>query len=99
MSDEDEDEQHRRRTPARVGERGPRPKACQKDYDKLVKVAWDAGWRCVRKPNGYVQCFPPPGSPPPRPGDPYFVQVPCTPSKQGTLNITKRKFRRFGLDL
>lgn len=68
-----------------------RPKACKPDFDKFVKAAWDAGWWCERRSDNYVKCLHPDGN--------QYVHVPCTPSKQGTWNITRRKFRRAGLDL
>lgn len=82
--------------PKRVANRNAqRPRAPRKDYDKLVKAAWDAMWWCERRSNGYIVCHPPPGSP--QPPGPDFVLVPCTPSKQGTLNRVTRNFRKRGL--
>jgi hypothetical protein len=74
----------------------PRPKAGKKDYDKLVKAAWDARWWCYRRSDGYIVCCPPPGNPEP-PGQPNFVLVPSTPSKQGTLDRVTRGLRKRGL--
>lgn len=77
--------------PQREGYTGKRPRACKKDYDKLVKQAWAEGWWCERRSDGYVVCKPPDGS--------TFVVVPCTPSKQGTLDRVRRQFRKRGLDV
>lgn len=85
--DGDDDEMH----PERRDFTGERPRAQRKDYDRLVKAAWDAGWWCYRKKNNYIVCKPPGGG--------KWVTVPSTPSKQGTLNITTRKFRNSGLDV
>jgi hypothetical protein len=67
------------------------PKACRPEYTVFVKAAWKAGWWCERRSDNYVKCWHPDGI--------QFVNVPCTPSKQGTWNITRRKFRRAGLDV
>ena len=69
----------------------PCPRACKKEYRRLVKAAWDAGWWCERTRKNYIRCY--------RPEDNQMVLVPCTPSKQGTLNRTTDKFRKLGLDV
>lgn len=67
------------------------PKACRPEYTKLVKAAWKAGWWCERRSDNYVKCWHPDGV--------RYANVPCTPSKQGTWNITRRKFLRAGVDV
>jgi hypothetical protein len=68
-----------------------RPKAPDKDIDKYVKKAWDAGWRCVLRRSNYIQCYPPDG------GEP--VTVKCTPSEGRYLKNLRGAFKRAGLDL
>jgi hypothetical protein len=95
-ADDDDSSWH----PKRLANRGlPRPKACKKEFDRLVKAAWSARWWAERRSDNYVICYPPPDAPPPAPGKPDFVVVPCTPSKQGTLNRVTRAFRKRGLDV
>jgi hypothetical protein len=67
-----------------------RPIHQDKDLDKLVKQAWKAGWRCVRK-NNYIYCYPPGDGPP--------VLVKSTPSSSRYPRNLKQAFRRAGLDL
>jgi hypothetical protein len=68
-----------------------RPKARRKDLDKLVKKAWDAGWRCVERRSNYIQCYPPNGDPP--------VTVKSTPSEGRYEKNLRAAFRRAGLDV
>jgi hypothetical protein len=68
-----------------------RPLHQDKDYDRLIKAAWDAGWWCRRSRKNYIHCY--------RPSDNRMVSVPSTPRKQGTLSLTTRKFRTLGLDV
>jgi hypothetical protein len=68
----------------------PRPEASKKDYDRLVKAAWKAGWWCERRGN-YIYCYPP--------GIDACVLVKSSPKKQGTYNLTRDKFRKLGLDV
>lgn len=68
-----------------------RPKHPKKDYDALVKQAWEAGWWCWRDSNNYIRCRDPEGK--------GTVPIPSTPSKQGTLQLKKRQLRRYGLDV
>lgn len=86
MTDDDPPLQH----PQRRGFQGKRPEAPRKEYDALVKAAWKAGWWCKRRSNNYIACQPPDGR--------GWVNVPSTPSKQGTLDRTRRSFRKYGLD-
>jgi hypothetical protein len=67
-----------------------RPKHQQKDLDRIVKKAWDAGWRCARKGN-YIYCYPPSGD--------RFVVVASTPSGSRYLKNLEKKFERAGLEL
>lgn len=67
-----------------------RPEAPKKEYDRLVKAAWKAGWSCRRRGN-YIYCYPPDID--------DCVLVKSSPSKQGTLNRTTDKFRKLGLDV
>ncbi len=69
-----------------------RPKARQKDLDKLVKKAWEAGWRCERRKSNYVLCYPP-GE------DQGPVVVKCTPSEGRYLKNLRAAFERAGLEL
>lgn len=68
-----------------------RPKARRKDYDALVKAAWEAGWWCERRGSSYIRCYPPDGT--------EWVTVKQTPSGSRTLENTKAQFRRRGLDV
>lgn len=68
-----------------------RPKHQNKDLDRLVKKAWEASWRCVRKGN-YIYCFPPNGDEGP-------VQVKSTPSGSRYQKNLEKAFERAGLDL
>jgi len=67
-----------------------RPRAREKDLDKMVKQAWDAGWRCVRKRN-YIYCYPPSGD--------GFVVVKSTPSGSRYRKNLEKQFERAGLEL
>jgi hypothetical protein len=67
-----------------------RPRAREKDLDKIVKKAWDAGWRCMRKSN-YIYCYPPSGEGP--------VVVKSTPSSSRYLKNLEKTFERAGLKL
>jgi hypothetical protein len=67
-----------------------RPVHQDKDLDKLVKKAWKAGWRCVRKGN-YIYCYPPDGS--------RFIAVKSTPSGSHYLKNLEKEFERKGLKL
>lgn len=68
-----------------------RPKAPRKDYDRLVKAAWDAGWWCERRRSNYIFCY--------HPNESDYVVVKSTPSKQGTLPRTARLLRKLGVDV
>ena len=67
-----------------------RPVHQDKDLDKLVKKAWKANWRCVRKAN-YIYCYPPSGVGP--------VVVKSTPSGSRYLKNLEKTFERAGLEL
>jgi hypothetical protein len=67
------------------------PRHQNKDYRRLVQAAWDAMWWCKRGGDNHIHCYPPDGS--------RMIPVPCTPRKQGTLNLTAAKFRKAGLDV
>jgi len=56
----------------------------------MVKQAWDAGWRCVRKRN-YIYCYPPSGD--------GFVVVKSTPSGSRYRKNLEKQFERAGLEL
>lgn len=68
-----------------------RPKAREKDLDKLVKKAWDAGWVCVERRSNYILCYPPDETQGP-------VVVKCTPSDRRYLKNLRAAFARKGLD-
>jgi hypothetical protein len=67
-----------------------RPIHQDKDLDKLVKKAWKAKWRCVRKGN-YIYCYPP--------SDEGPVVVKSTPSGSRYLKNLEKTFERAGLNL
>jgi hypothetical protein len=69
-----------------------RPKAREKDLDKLVKKAWDAGWVCVERKSNYILCYPPDKTQGP-------VVVKCTPSESRYLKNLRKAFERGGLKL
>jgi hypothetical protein len=66
------------------------PRHPDKDYRRLVKAAWTAGWWCERR-RKYIYCWPPDLRLDP-------VKVPMTPYKRTILNVTG-KFRRSGLEV
>ena len=68
-----------------------RPIHSKKDYNRLVKAAWAAGWWCVRASNNYIKCY--------RPSDNLLIPLPSTPRKQGTLNLYTDKLRKAGVNL
>ena len=68
-----------------------RPKHQDKDLDRLIKLAWEADWRCVRKKNNYIYCYPPGDGPP--------VLVVSTPSSNRYPKNLRQAFRRAGLDV
>ncbi len=65
-----------------------RPRHARKDYDALVKAAWEAGWWCERKGTNHIACYPPGGA---------YVMMPSTPSGSRTLANVRAKLRRAGL--
>ena len=67
------------------------PRHPRKEYRRLIEAAWEAGWWCWRDSNNYIRCRDPGGF--------GTIPVPSTPSKQGTLNVKTRQFRRAGLDV
>lgn len=68
-----------------------RPIHQDKDLDKLVKKAWNAGWHCVRKKSNYIYCYPPSGE--------ASVVVKSTPSGSRYLKNLEKMFERAGLEL
>jgi hypothetical protein len=68
-----------------------RPRAREKDLDKMVKRVWDAGWRCERRSSNYIFCYPPMDGPP--------VVVKSTPSGSRYRENLRLQFKRAGLDL
>jgi hypothetical protein len=68
-----------------------RPIHQDKDLDKFVKKAWEAKWRCVRKKNNYIYCYPPSGEGP--------VVVKSTPSSSRYPKNLEKLFERAGLEL
>lgn len=67
------------------------PRASKKEYRPLVKAAWNAGWWCEKRGSNYIHCYPP--------DDGEVVIVKSTPSGSRTLENTKARFRRSGLDV
>lgn len=65
------------------------PGHTDKDYRLLVKAAWGAGWKCVKKKK-YIHCYPPDETK-------DSVWVPMTPSSQRRLRNVKANFRAAGL--
>jgi hypothetical protein len=65
-----------------------RPRHANKDYDALIRAAWDAGWWCERRGTNHIACHPHEGA---------FVMVPSTPSGSRTLANVRAKLRRAGL--
>ncbi len=65
-----------------------RPKHPKKDWDALVKKAWEAHWWCERRKK-YIYCYAPNGE--------DIVKVPMTPSDWRTIRNKKRDFRDAGL--
>lgn len=68
-----------------------RPKAKDKENDKLVKAAWDAGWWCVMAKKGYIHCKPPDRG--------EMVVVESTPSDHHSWKNTRGRLRRGGLNV
>lgn len=67
------------------------PRHNDKDYRLLVKAAWAAGWKCVKKTK-YIHCYPPDETK-------DSVWVPMTPSSQRTLRNVKSNFKAAGLSV
>jgi hypothetical protein len=67
-----------------------RPIHPNKDTDKLVKKAWQAKWRCVRKGN-HIYCYPP--------GSEVPVVVKSTSSSNRDPKNLEKMFERAGLDI
>lgn len=65
------------------------PKVVDKDLNKMIKAAHDAGWWCEKRPSNYVFCWHPNGS--------DFVRVVSTPKKQSTIRNIRAEFKRKGL--
>lgn len=68
-----------------------RPKLRNKDMDKLVAAAWEAGWKCVRSGKNYILCYPPDGG--------RMVTIPSTPSSSKTYANKRAPLRRGGVNL
>jgi hypothetical protein len=75
----------------RANPRATCPRHPKKEYRRLVRAAWEAGWWCERNRKNYIFCY--------RPSDDARVHVPSTPRKQGTLNRVTDRFRKLGLDV
>jgi hypothetical protein len=68
-----------------------RPKHQKKDWDPLVKEAWDQGWWVERR-RKYIYCYA-------LDENESIVKVPMTPSGSRTMNNKRRDFRAAGLRL
>lgn len=89
MSQQDDDEPPLIHPQRLANPTAKRPEAPKKDYDRLVKAAWDAHWWCFRG-GQYIICRPPDRS--------GAIVVPSTPSSQRTLRRLRQKFRAKGVD-
>lgn len=67
-----------------------RPRHARKDYDRLIRAAWDAGWWCERRGTNHIACYPHAGA---------FVMVPSTPSGARTFANVRAQLRRAGLSV
>jgi hypothetical protein len=78
-------------TPAQAPARtGKRPICLDKDLDRYVKAAWEAGWPVERGGTEHIKCTGPSGQ---------IISVPSTPSRQRTLLRIRSAFRREGIEL
>jgi len=83
--DEPSETKHPRRVAA---PNAKRPKHPNKEWDELVKLAWNASWWCERRKK-YIYCY--------SPNLEDIVKVPMTPSDWRTIRNKKRDFRAAGL--
>jgi len=68
-----------------------RPKHTRKDFDSLIRAAWDQGWSVTKTGKNYLLCK--------HPTNGSFVKVPSTPSSNRTLMNKRSEFKRGGLTL
>lgn len=66
-----------------------RPRAKDKERDKLVKAAWDQGAWCVPGKSGYIKIFPPNST--------EMILIESTPGDYRSLENTKARLRRAGI--
>lgn len=67
-----------------------RPKSTTKDLDKLLRIAWKAGWPMARAKSGHIKVLPPNSN--------RIISVPLTASSQRTAKNIRAEFRKHGLD-
>jgi hypothetical protein len=68
-----------------------RPKAKDKDKDKLVQAAWDQGAWCEPGKSGYVKIFPPDST--------EMVLVECSGSDYRSFANIRGRLRRAGINV
>jgi len=68
-----------------------RPKAKDKENDRLVKAAWEAGWWCEMAKKGYIHCK--------SPDMDTMVTIESTPSDHHNTKNTRSRLRRGGLNV
>lgn len=69
-----------------------RPKVKDRELDRMVALAWAAGWFCDRTKSGHPMCYPPDQESKP-------VLVAGTPSDHRTIPNTRSRLRQSGLDI
>ena len=67
-----------------------RPRSTTKDLDKLLKIAWKAGWPMAKAKTGHIKVLPPNST--------RIISVPLTASSQRTVKNIRAEFRKHGLD-
>lgn len=68
-----------------------RPKAKNKDNDKLVKAAWDAGWWCETAKKGYIHVM--------STDLVTMIVIESTPGDHHSVKNTRSRLKRAGLDV
>lgn len=68
-----------------------RPRSTSKDIDKLLKIAWKAGWYMEKGGNDHIKVY--------APGRQRPISAPLSPSKQRSVARLRSKLRTAGLKL